>query len=50
MTRSALLHSHSIAEDRFTIYPDIEWQQFQLIQAGFAKFHDIRLSYSHNTI
>ncbi|WP_310485256.1 hypothetical protein [Chamaesiphon sp. VAR_48_metabat_403] len=45
-----LLHSHSIEEDRLTIYPDLEWQQFKLIQVGFAKSHGIRLSYSHNTL
>lgn len=50
MTPSALLHSHSIEEDRFTIYPNIEWQQFKLIQAGFAKSPGIRLSYFYNTL
>jgi Uma2 family endonuclease len=50
MIPTALLHSHSIEADRLTIYPDLEWQQFKLIQAGFAKSRGIRLSYSHNTL
>ncbi len=50
MTPTALIHSHSIEEDRLTIYPDIEWQQFKLIQAGFAKSHGIRLAYVYNTL
>jgi hypothetical protein len=50
MKQSALLDPHSIDRDRTTTYPDLNWQQFKLIQAGFAPSRGIRLFYSHNTL
>jgi Uma2 family endonuclease len=50
MTQATLLYPHAIAEDRTSIYPDLNWQQFKLIQAGFAQSHGIRLFYSHNSL
>jgi Uma2 family endonuclease len=50
MKQAAILDPHSIDRDRTTIYPDLNWQQFKLIQAGFAQSRGVRLFYSHNTL
>ena len=36
--------------DQRLVYPSIPWQQFKLIQAGFANSPNIRLGYYNNTI
>jgi Uma2 family endonuclease len=36
--------------DRQLVYSGIDWQQFKLIQAGFADASGIRLAYFNNTI
>jgi Uma2 family endonuclease len=36
--------------DRQLVYSGIDWQQFKLIQAGFAEAPGIRLAYFNNTI
>ena len=36
--------------DRQIVYSGITWQQFKLIQSGFAESPGIRLTYYHNTI
>ncbi len=50
MTPATLFYPRSIDEDRVTTYPNLNWQQFKLIQAGFAQSHGIRLFYAHNTL
>jgi hypothetical protein len=50
MKQAAILDPHSIDADRITAYPDLNWQQFKLIQAGFSQSRGIRLFYSHNTL
>ncbi|WP_309742719.1 hypothetical protein [Chamaesiphon sp. OTE_20_metabat_361] len=36
--------------DRQFVYSGIDWQQFKLIQAGFADASGVRLAYFNNTI
>ncbi|MDY6786215.1 MAG: Uma2 family endonuclease [Cyanobacteriota bacterium] len=36
--------------DRYIVYSSITWQQFKLIQAGFAQSPGLRLAYYDNTI
>jgi Uma2 family endonuclease len=50
MTPVTLFYPRSIDEDQITTYPDLNWQQFKLIQAGFAQSHGIRLFYAHNIL
>ncbi|WOD37776.1 Uma2 family endonuclease [Nodosilinea sp. E11] len=38
------------ATDQRVVYGGISWQQFKLIQAGFAQSPGVRLGYYHNTI
>jgi Uma2 family endonuclease len=47
MTQALLLPNQS---DRQIVYTGITWQQFKLIQAGFADAPGIRLFYSDHTI
>lgn len=47
MTQALLLPNHS---DRQIVYTGITWQQFKLIQAGFADAPGIRLFYFDRTI
>jgi Uma2 family endonuclease len=47
MTQALLLPNHS---DRQIVYSGITWQQFKLIQAGFADAPGIRLFYCDRTI
>ncbi|WP_026072732.1 Uma2 family endonuclease [Nodosilinea nodulosa] len=37
-------------DDQRVVYAGISWQQFKLIQAGFAQSPGVRLGYYHNTI
>jgi len=48
MTQTSLLNSPT--RDRCMVYSSITWQQFKLIQAGFAQSPGIRLAYFDNTI
>ncbi|MEA5471485.1 Uma2 family endonuclease [Spirulina sp. 06S082] len=48
MTQTPLLKPTS--PDRSIVHYSITWQQFKLIQAGFAESRNIRLSYYDNTI
>jgi Uma2 family endonuclease len=48
MINQALLLSKNT--DRQLVYSGIDWQQFKLIQAGFADASGIRLAYFNNTI
>jgi Uma2 family endonuclease len=48
MINQALLLSKNT--DRQLVYSGIDWQQFKLIQAGFADASGIRLAYFKNTI
>jgi Uma2 family endonuclease len=48
MMNQALLPSKNV--DRQLVYSGIDWQQFKLIQAGFAEASGIRLAYFNNTI
>jgi Uma2 family endonuclease len=50
MIKTTLIYPQSIDDDRSTIYPDINWQQFKLIQTGFGQSQGIRLFYAHNTL
>jgi Uma2 family endonuclease len=47
MDRTQLLSKHT---DRQLVYSGINWQQFKLIQAGFADASGIRLAYFNRTI
>jgi Uma2 family endonuclease len=47
MNQAALLPKNT---DRQIIYSGITWQQFKLIQAGFAEAPGVRLSYFNQTI
>lgn len=49
MTQSQML-TRQANPDQQVVYSDISWQQFKLIQAGFAQSSGIRLAYYHNTI
>ena len=48
MTQASLL-THSSTDQRI-VYSSITWQQFKLIQAGFAESPGIRLAYHDSTI
>ena len=48
MMNQALLPPKNV--DRQLVYSGIDWQQFKLIQAGFADASGIRLAYFNNTI
>lgn len=48
MTQTPLLTSPD--RDRCIVYSSITWQQFKLIQAGFAQSPGLRLAYYDNTI
>jgi Uma2 family endonuclease len=50
MTQTPLSTIASNEQDRHLIYSGITWQQFKLIQAGFAESTGIRLFYHNNTI
>ncbi|WP_396135741.1 Uma2 family endonuclease, partial [Chamaesiphon sp. VAR_69_metabat_338] len=50
MTPATRFYPRSIDEDRVTTYPNLNWQQFKLIQAGFTQSHGIRLFYAHHTL
>jgi hypothetical protein len=47
MNQALLLSKHP---DRQFVYSGIDWQQFKLIQSGFAEASGIRLAYFNGTI
>jgi len=50
MTQTQVRPPKEIEQDQQLIYSGITWEQFELIQAGFAEFNKVRLFYYNGTI